>query len=156
QPWTEDPEAAKDARQATADSKRSRKSFVSGLAAMSRIAEEMHRIALSPPKEMAQGVAAQLRFLGLDNIANRSAIENLIAMGRRQGARAVYAHHGSEAGLGSVLPGVKVHVLGPPDLTQTERIKKMASSDPDQFWMLLGGRGGRDALLARGARPRGR
>ena len=33
--------------------------------------------------------------------------------GRGQGARAVWAHHGSPSGLDALLPGVKVHVLGP-------------------------------------------
>jgi hypothetical protein len=37
------------------------------------------------------------------------------------------------------LPGVKVRVLGPPDLTQTEKIRKMRARDPDQFWHLLAG-----------------
>jgi hypothetical protein len=32
-----------------------------------------------------------------------------------------------------------VRVLGPPDLTQTEKIKKMTSTDADEFWQLLGG-----------------
>jgi len=36
---------------------------------------------------------------------------------------------------------VKVHVLGPPNLRQTETIRKMRASDPDQFWQLLGGKG---------------
>ena len=34
---------------------------------------------------------------------------------------------------------MKVHVLGPPDLTQTEKIRKQRSRDPDQFWHLVSG-----------------
>jgi hypothetical protein len=68
----------------------------------------------------------------------------------------VWAHHGSRSGLEALLPGVKVHVLGPPTLAQTEKIRKMRSSDPDQFWQLLGGpralRGLRVAPLEGGAR----
>ena len=64
-------------------------------------------------------------------------------MGSRKGAKAVWAHHGSNSGLAGkgLLDGVKVHVLGPPNLGQTEKIRKMRSSDPDQFWQLLGGKG---------------
>jgi hypothetical protein len=143
QPWTEDPDAAKDATAATADSRRTPKGFVASLNAMHRLAEHASQLAKHPPASMSAAVAKQLRFLGMDNIRNRSAVENLIAMGRRPGAKAVWAHHGSNAGLAGrgLLEGVKVHVLGPPNLEQTEKIRKMRSSDPDQFWQLLGGEG---------------
>lgn len=136
QPLTEDPDAKKDARQATRDSIRSRKSFVAGLSAMSDIADAVERMTRKPPRSMSDATVKQLRFLGMDNIANKSAVENLIAMGKR--SKAEWLHHGASTGLQRLLPGVKVRVLGPPDLTQTEKIKKMRSSDPDQFWQLLG------------------
>jgi hypothetical protein len=139
QPWTEDPEAKRDARKATRDSSRSRKSFIAGLAAMNDVAGMVASIALKPPTWMSAALQKELLFLGQDNIANRSAVENLIAMGQRKGARAVWAHHGSRSGLEGLLPGVKVHVLGPPDLTQSEKIRKQKSRDPDQFWHLVSG-----------------
>jgi hypothetical protein len=143
QPWTEDPDAAKDATAATRDSARSAKGFVAGLDAMHRLADHAWRIGSKPPPSMSAAAAKQLRFLGMDNMKNRSAVENLIAMGSRKGARAVWAHHGSNSGLvgKGLLEGVKVHVLGPPNLRQTETIRKMRASDPDQFWQLLGGKG---------------
>ncbi len=156
QPWTEDPKAARDARRATAGSKRSPKKFVASLEAMHRLAQHAWNVALRPPPSMSVAAAKQLRFLGMDNIKNRSAVQNLIAMGKRRGARAVWARHGSASGLERLLPGVKVHVLGPPDLTQTEKIRKMRSSDPDEFWQLLGSapalRGMRIAPVANRAR----
>ena len=139
QPWTEDPDAARNARTATRDSSRSPKSFVAGLNAMHRLAQHAWNVAKRPPPSMSVTAARQLRFLGMDNIKNRSAVENLIAMGGQAGARAVWAHHGSASGLERLLPGVKVHVLGPPNLAQTEKIRKMRASDPDEFWQLLGG-----------------
>ncbi len=142
QPWTEDPKAAKTARAAPQGS-RSSKGFVESLNAMHRLAGHAWRVAQRPPPTMSAAAAKQLRFLGMDNIKNRSAVENLIAMGSRKGAKAVWAHHGSDSGLvgKGLLEGVKVHVLGPPNLQQTEKIRKMRSSDPDQFWQLLGGKG---------------
>lgn len=142
QPWTEDPRAARDATKATADSSRTSKGFVASLNAMHRVAEHVSRVASNPPPSMSVAAAKQLRFLGMDNIKNKSAVENLIRMGSRRGAKAVWARHGSKAGLEgkTLLEGVKVHVLGPPTLQQTEKIKKMRSSDPDQFWQLLGGK----------------
>jgi hypothetical protein len=140
QPWTEDPQAARDAKKATVDSRRSRKSFVSGLNAMHRVAEALYAIGASPPRNLSRAVARQLAFLGMDNIANVSAVKNLIAMGERPGATAVFAHHGSNAGLARLLPGVRVRVLGPPDLTQTEKIRTMRASDPQEFWQLMAGK----------------
>jgi hypothetical protein len=139
QPWTEDPAAKKDAKKATQDSSRSRKSFVAGLAAMNDVAGMVASIAMKPPSWMSVSLQKELMFLGQDNIANRSAVENLIAMGKRKGAKAVWAHHGSKSGLEALLPGVKIHVLGPPDLTQSEKIRKQRSRDPDQFWHLVSG-----------------
>ncbi len=139
QPWTEDPDAARDARAATRDSSRARKSFIAGLAAMNEVAAMIAGIAKKPPRWMSAALQKELMFLGEDNIKNKSAVENLMAMGRRKGARAVWAHHGSTSGFERLLPGVKVHVLGPPDLKQTEKIRKMRSRDPDQFWHLLSG-----------------
>ena len=139
QPWTEDPAAARDARKATRDSSRSRKSFVAGLRAMNNIAQAILGLAESRPAWMGPTLQKELQFLGMDNIANKSAVDNLIAMGAAKGATAVWAHHGSRSGLESHLPGVKVHVLGPPDLNQTEKIRTMRATDPDQFWHLLAG-----------------
>ena len=138
QPWTEDPDAATDATQATRHSNRSRKSVVGALASMHRYAQQIAALANRHPRWMSSRLQKQLSFLGEENIANRSAIDNLIAMGERKGARAVWAHHGSKSGLERLLPGVKIHVLGPPSLQQSEGIRKMRAKDPDQFWHLVG------------------
>jgi hypothetical protein len=144
QPWTEDPDAETDARKATRRSSRSRKSFLDGLASMHRLAEAVTAMTNCPPASMSATTVQRLRFVGELNIKNKSAVANLITMGQRAGAEAVWARHGSpRAGsnwaLERVLPGVKVHVLGPPDLTQTEAIRTMRDNDPDEFWMRLAG-----------------
>lgn len=139
QPWTEDPAAARNARAATRDSSRSPKSFVAGLRAMHDVARVVYELTESKAAWLGPSLSKQLRFLGMDNIKNESAVKNLVAMREAQGAEAVWAHHGSESGLERHLPGVKVHVLGPPDLTQTEKIRKMRKTDPDEFWHLLTG-----------------
>ena len=141
QPWTEDPDAATDARKSTRDSSRSPKSFTGGLRAMQDVARAVYDLARRPPAWMGPGLQKELAFLGQDNISNESAVRNLIAMGEAKGAKAVWAHHGSSSGLERLLPGVKVRVLGPPDLTQTEKIRKMRAKDPDEFWHLLAGPG---------------
>ena len=142
QPWTEDPKAATDARSATKLPSRSPKTFLLGMSSMHQIAEAVAAMTTSPPPSMSAALVKQLRFLGETNIKNKSAVTNLIRMGSRKGATAVWARHGDPSGLDRLLPGVKVHVLGPPDLTQTEAIRTMRSSDPDEFWPLLAGPAG--------------
>ena len=139
QPWTEDPKAAKDATHATSDSERSPKGFVASLAAMHAIADAVLALTDRPPSWMSASLTKELRFLGMENIANLSAVQNLIEIGKTPGTKAIYACHGSNAGLGTLLPGVKVQLLGPPSLDQSEKIRKQRSRDADQFWHLLSG-----------------
>src|SRR5262249_19806000 len=74
----------------------------------------------------------EIRFIGEDNIKNESALRNLIRMGKA--GKAAYVYCGSKSGLERVLPGVKVHVLGPPTLEQTSAIKRQRSRDSEEFW----------------------
>lgn len=137
QPWTEDPDAAKDATKATRISSRSRKGFIASLASMHEVAGQVAALAATAPPWMSATVRKELAFVGQDNIANLSAIQNLIAMGEARGATSRYLRYGAASGLETHLPGVKVRVLGPPDLTQTEGIRKQVDRDEDQFWHLL-------------------
>jgi hypothetical protein len=155
QPWTEDPAARVDASKATSVSG-TKKGFVAALAAMNELAGRVQQLADQNPRWMSAAVRKELSFLGADNIANKSAIENLIAMGKAKGARSRYLRFGDETGLEALLPGVKVHVLGPPDLTQTEGIRKQRSKDRDQFWHFVGGAVPSRAADGRSAAERGR
>ena len=67
-----------------------------------------------------------------DEIENRSAVENLAAMGR-QGC-AVYTHAGASSGLEDLLPGVEIHVVGPPTLEQSAAIRHERTRDAAEFW----------------------
>jgi hypothetical protein len=91
----------------------------------------MHEVAHQT--RMARNLPSALRqeigFLGEGNIANPSAVKNLMTMAKNS-----YVFCGSKSGLEKVLPGVKVDVLGPPTVRQTDTIKKQRSSDRDEFW----------------------
>lgn len=159
QPWTEDPRAAENATRATTPGQKAAKRvvrFQSGLSAMHSVADAAVAFAKA---ELAKGRGAamsaktlgKLQFVGEDNVKNLSAVQNLIAMGSRNGAKPVYASYGSASGLERVLPGVTVTVLGPPTLEQTDGIKTMKSRDKIEFWQLLGGRSKTGSLsLAQG------
>jgi hypothetical protein len=137
QPWTEDPKAKPDATTATsssftqgkADEKQLTSQFLGSL-------EDMHQVAaavlhLSADAKLAgRDTRDQLKFLGEDNLQNLSAVQNLMAMGRK--GKAYYVNAGMK--LNNILPGVKNTVLGPPTLKQSDSIRKERAKDPSEFW----------------------
>jgi hypothetical protein len=158
QPWTEDPEARPDAKAATALSTRS-KGFVAALQDMHAVAqavldeaprleslldnadldeeeaepeadEEAPAERPAGPRKRQRSLFKYLAFMGENNLPNRSAVDNLQRMGKRR----FYVHTGSRSGLEPLLPGVKVTVLGPPTLEQTETIRAQMQRDESEFW----------------------
>ena len=150
QPWTEAPDEAVDSLGPAAvdiPGKRTMAKRLAGLNAMHAISGKvLDMLAGKSLSRAAPEVRDQLAFLGEDNLSNRSAVDNLMAMGKA--GRAVYAYHGSDSGLGDLLPGVETIVLGPPTLRQTETIRKQKSRDPDEYWHLSAAALDADAELA--------
>jgi hypothetical protein len=137
QPWTEDPNAKTDAMTATAssytqgkpDAARMTAHFLGSLEDMHRIAGMALRFAAEP--QLARSNAGrQLAFLGEDNLKNLSAVRNLMDLGKA--GKALYVNAGMK--LNGLLPGVKITVLGPPTLRQSESIRKERAKDPSEFW----------------------
>jgi len=160
QPWTEDPDAQPDALEATVEAT-GPKQLTRALLDMHEVAravldeaprlvtlleegddldddEPEHEGEAAPGEEPLAGPAPRrispllkrLQFMGDNNLPNRSAIDNLAKMGKRH----VYVHTGSRSGLEWLLPGVKVTVLGPPTLAQTETIRVQRQRDEAEFW----------------------
>jgi len=130
QPWTEDPDLAPTAKgPKTRGSGLRMAQHVLALDAMHTVAQgsmaELKRLRYYLPKPLKD----ELSFLGEDNLKNAGAVKNLMTMGKNE-----YVHYGKKSRLEKVLPGVKVHVLGPPTLQQTDTIKKQRSRDADEFW----------------------
>jgi hypothetical protein len=141
QPWTEAPNAAVKALESDInDQPKSMRSRLKSLNAMQIVAASVvQKLDNGGFKHLPKKLADEISFVGKDNIANLSAVKNLMTMGKKN----VYAYHGCETGLGNLLPGIKVHVLGPPTLKQSETIRKQRSRDVDQFWHLTEDRLGR-------------
>ncbi|MGH7718334.1 MAG: hypothetical protein ACREON_05760 [Gemmatimonadaceae bacterium] len=135
QPWTEDPKAKPNARKPTRVLSGS-KAFVAALEDIHRFAGSLRREAAALRAQGNAALAKRLDFLGGNNLKNRSAVENLMRMGRAKGRTAAYVHFGSTSGLTRVLPGVKVRVLGPPTLEQTSEILSQDEENRDEFWHL--------------------
>ena len=137
QPWTEDPKAKPNAMTATSssftqgkpDEEHLTRQFLGSL-------EDMHQVAAAVLKLSGDAKLAgrdtrdQLKFLGEDNLKNLSAVQNLMAMGRK--GKAYYVNAGMK--LNNILPGVKITVLGPPTLKQSDSIRKERAKDPSEFW----------------------
>jgi len=148
QPWTEDPKARKAAEAAT----RTEQSGPARLSMRRRAglpSETLHHIAALQAMHgaaraavLAQkglrtrldpSVANALAFIGETNLENPSAIENLATMVPKSGQR-FYVNADGPSGLERVLPGVKIHVLGPPTLKQSAAIRSERQTDPVEFW----------------------
>lgn len=89
-------------------------------------------------------LSRQLAFVGDDNLANAAALENLLSTKAQE-----FLSFGSKTQLEKLLPGVKVHVLGPPTLAQSEKIRGMRTRDPDEFWHVMA-LAGRESALGNG------
>jgi hypothetical protein len=139
QPWTEDPALPRTATGPRGPPAFSSRAFAQLLGEMSTIsalaAKEGERIqAATRSTAYRERIGRELGFVGENNLSNLSAVKNLIAMGEE--GRAVYARYRSESGLESLLPGVKVHVLGPPTVEQSAAVRRQRSEDRDEFWHL--------------------
>src|SRR5215203_2011358 len=148
QPWTEDPDAKRNARKPTASFMASATglrgadadkafdrglSFVDSLDDMRTLLPVIEQQADRIRDEGDPRLADKLAFYGQNGLGNLSAVQNLMDMGKKGEAR--YVYYGAESGLEAVLPGVKVRVLGPPTLEQSDTIKKYAKNAPDQYWL---------------------
>jgi len=166
-PWTEDPDAAPDARKATRPSAaglgKSSLQHLRALSSMHVIAravvdevrskgdeQELQRVLgggeerpalpaeedqdeeesewTPPERPFGKTLTRQLAFLGQENLANAQAVRNLMTLPRE------FLSFGAKTGLEKLLPGVKVHVLGPPTLEQSDEIAQQRATDPDEFW----------------------
>jgi hypothetical protein len=130
QPWTEDPELGTKATGPKLKKfGKGTPAHIAGLHAMNEFAGWIH--AATFPRFFSKALREELSFLGENNILNKSAVKNLMAMGPNS-----YVHCGSKSGLEGLLPGVKIDVLGPPTVDQTDTIKKQRSEDANEFWHL--------------------
>ena len=136
QPWTEAPGLATDATAPRAPR--------SGGAALVNTMNDMHAFAagaraeglrLKESNKFPGLVADRLAFLGETNLKNAAAVTRLMGMGKRN---AIYTKFGDDLTDDSLLPGVRISVLGPPTLAQAPSIARQARTDADEFWHLAG------------------
>ena len=93
-----------------------------------------------PMVPFGKELTRQLRFLGEDNLKNPEAVGNLLSVPARD-----FVCFGSRTRLEQLLPGVKVRVLGPPTLVQSEAIRSMRRDDPAEYWQVMADAAARSA-----------
>src|SRR5262249_16893854 len=130
----EDPDARPNAKRATQRFASEDKALTASLASMHAFAQAALDEVARRGETFGAMARSQLGFLGEDNLANKSAVENLMRMGKK--GKAVYVNFGSDPQLDDVLPGVKTTVLGPPTLEQSDEIRKQRARDASEFWHL--------------------
>ncbi len=154
QPWTEHPDADRDAL-ASPDQSDASRSFAKSLANMNLLSQRVLQIARADGKAAGTAgaearfdpkVRKALSFLGENNIANKSAVKNLMSMGRERR----YLSFGDDPGTSAILPGVDVDVLGPPTLTQNGAIAKQRSRHKEEYWHLQAAAAGAELAAEEG------
>jgi len=133
QPWTEHPDAPVNAL-ACPDQLEESRAFAGALKNMSGFSAAIYKMAKADEKRglFKPRTRAALSFLGENNIANKSAIKNLLAMGEARR----YLAFGQDPGTSEILPGVNVDVLGPPSLIQGPQIARQRSHHEEEYWHL--------------------
>ena len=81
-------------------------------------------------------LAAELRLVGDVNLKNAEQVKNLLSIPAQD-----FVSFGSKTRLAKLLPGVKVHVLGPPTLAQSSAIHDMAKEDRAEYWHVMAAAG---------------
>jgi len=132
QPWTEHPEAEEAALEAPSVFTQAAFKHMAGLKAVQDLALG---ILESPERVLAAAGPTERKYLtrlASLSIKNKKAVDLLGKMGKKR----FYVYAGGPSGIGRLLPGVRVSVLGPPTLKQSERIRKQTQWDEEEFWKL--------------------
>ena len=140
QPWTEDPVIPEDATgrpsKGSPSSERGMRlgDVRLGLHQMELAAEQVVAVVsqMEARKGVSRTVRRQIEALGMNNIKNREAVENI----QKLSGQHRYLAFGDILDVSTLLPGVTIDVLGPPTLDQSSEVAKMAEVDPVEFWHL--------------------
>jgi ribonuclease BN (tRNA processing enzyme) len=131
-PWTEDPNAPEEATSPTALGAASRQ-FATSLV---RANEFVEALVSMLRKGRAVGAHRELLEMAFDQLRNKAAVQRLDHWASQ--GRASYVFFGSNSRIEEVVPGIRVHVLGPPTLEQSADIAHQTAVSPE-FWMLYKG-----------------
>ncbi len=130
--WTEDPDLAKQAIGPIKD--QPNLSFIASLSSMERVAKQAGIVAAVAKRSRRYSVSSELEPLSEINIPNKSALQNLLSMGKSN--KIEFLHYGKKSHLTRMFRGVKFHVLGPPTVEQSANIKHQIIKNQEEYWHL--------------------
>jgi len=136
-PWTEDPEISETAT-APPHLGAGSMQLAGGLSLGQGFAEQVWARLHQARREAgrgASGARGQLEHMAFDQLKNQKAIKRIDRLAEDAPLEPAFLHAGQSAGLASLLPGVKVSVLGPPTVEQWSAVAKQRDEDPVEFWL---------------------
>jgi hypothetical protein len=128
QPWTERPDAPKDFIGTGQTMMAADDALRLSLNRMATVAAAAAREA----RHLRGAAASEIQFIAADGVSNMSAVKNLAKMGKK--TRAAYVRYGSKVSFASLLPGVKVSILGPPSIKQKGSVLHQNPENQDEYW----------------------
>lgn len=129
QPWTEHPTIPADATTAIgSDSRRLLRALAAGDQFANALARQLGT--------GARGLSDDVRALAELQIANAEAVQWLARQANEHDSN--YLHADQPTKIPSIIPGIRVQVLGPPTVDQYAKVVYSRAQDP-QYWMLYHG-----------------
>ena len=127
--WTEDPELAEDA---AAPSDNINLAFINSLASMENLARRLEILAQEAKKKRRFGFSSEAEVLADINIPNKPALQTLLSLTGQDDTE--FLHYKSRTKLNRMFRGVKFHILGPPTVEQSSRVKRQRARDNEEYW----------------------
>ncbi|NNE12867.1 MAG: hypothetical protein HKN41_11565 [Ilumatobacter sp.] len=130
-PWTDDPQASE---RPAAELDPSSAEFARHLDGARTLMEAVEARFAAAAMRSSRSWAGRVKKLAEMQVANAEAIATLDEIAKAA-PRVDYVKARDRLDLRSVMPQVKVEILGPPTLAQAPGITTQRSDDPDQFWL---------------------
>jgi len=130
-PWTEDPDADANFTGVDGGPGAESRAFLRELGTARAFADGL---ANEVTRRSASGLHRELRTVAMLQLANEAAVDQLHAWAGADAGE--YLHYGKPSRIGKIVPGLTVHVLGPPTIEQHSEVATQRQDDPDEFWML--------------------
>lgn len=129
QPWTERPDAPRNFIGTGGSMKAANDALRLSLTRMTAVAGAASREA----RHLPAAARSEIQFIAADGVSNLSAVKNLASMGKK--TKAAYVQYGSTvAALKTLLPGIKVSILGPPTIKQKADVLKQNPVNKKEYW----------------------
>jgi hypothetical protein len=129
QPWTERPDAPRNFVGTMGSMQAANDALRLSLTRMSAVAGAASREA----RHLPAAARSEIQFVAADGVSNLSSLKNLAGMGKK--TRAAYVQYGSQvAAFKTLLPGIKVSILGPPTIKQKADVLKQNPVNKKEYW----------------------